>query len=177
MKTLIIYNSKYGFTKKYANWLAEELNADLCDGKNLKEVKFNDYSTIIFGSSLYSGNCKCAALLVKHFEKIKDKKVILFTCGLMDITKESNIIEINKALDKVISPEIRNKIKIFHLRGGVNYDSLNFIHKMMMKMVYSMASKKSDNELTDMERDVMESYGQQVDFSDRDALKPIFANI
>jgi flavodoxin len=29
MKTVIISNSKYGYTEKYAYWLAEEVNAEL----------------------------------------------------------------------------------------------------------------------------------------------------
>ncbi|GEA31640.1 flavodoxin [Clostridium beijerinckii] len=28
MKTVVIYKSKTGFTKKYAKWIAEELSAD-----------------------------------------------------------------------------------------------------------------------------------------------------
>jgi len=36
-KTLVIYSSKYGHTKKYAEWLAEDLSADICDDKNLKK--------------------------------------------------------------------------------------------------------------------------------------------
>ena len=28
MKTVVIYNSQTGFTKRYANWIAEESNAD-----------------------------------------------------------------------------------------------------------------------------------------------------
>ena len=173
VKTLVIYNSKYGYTKKYALWLAEKLNADICESKNLKNSLLNDYSTILFGSSLYAGGCKAAQLIVKHFEQIKDKKVALFTCGLMDVNKESNIIEINKALDKIITPEIRNRIKIFHIRGGVDYSNLNFIHKMMMKAVYSIASKKTENELTDMEKDIVEIFGQKIDFSDEKMLEPI----
>jgi flavodoxin len=40
-KTLIIYNSKYGYTKKYAQWLSEALNADICESKNLKSKNLN----------------------------------------------------------------------------------------------------------------------------------------
>jgi len=173
MKTLVIYNSKYGHTKKYAEWLAEDLDAAICDSKSLKPNMLNDYDTILFGSSLYAGKCEAANLIAKHFEKIKDKKVALFTCGLVDVTKESNIREINSSLDKVLSPEIRSKIKIFHVRGGIDFANLNFIHKSMLKFVYPQYAKKPENERTDFERDFLETYGQTIDFSDKKMLEPV----
>ena len=112
-KSLVIYNSKYGYTEKYAQWLAEELNADICKNKNLNVDKLKNYFTIIFGGSFYAGRNKGAITLVKYYEQIKDKKVVLFTVGMFDTNSEENIIGINKDLSKVITPEIREKIKIF----------------------------------------------------------------
>ena len=31
MKTVVIYKSRTGFTKKYAEWISEELSADIFD--------------------------------------------------------------------------------------------------------------------------------------------------
>ena len=172
-KILVVYNSKYGHTKKYTQWLAERLNADVCESKNLKSALLDDYSTILFGSGLYAGSNKAALLIVKHFEQIKDKKVVLFTCGLADVTNETNIININKALDEVISPEIRNKIKIFHVRGGIDYDNLSIVHKTMMKMLHLKLSKTPADELNDEDREFMATYGQTIDLSDKKMIEPI----
>ena len=35
MKTLVIYTSQTGFTKKYADWLADEMGADIFDLKDV----------------------------------------------------------------------------------------------------------------------------------------------
>ncbi|MCL2131597.1 MAG: flavodoxin domain-containing protein [Lentimicrobiaceae bacterium] len=172
-KTVVIYSSKYGHTKKYAQWLAEELNADILECKTLKVNMLHDYSTVLFGSSLYAGKNKAALLVVKHFEQIKEKKIVLFTCGLGDPSNPSDIDNINKALDKVITPEIRNKIRIFHLRGGIDYDNLSVLHKIMMKFVYVKISKKSENERNDEDREFMATYGQKIDLSDKKMLEPI----
>ena len=172
-KTLVIYSSKYGHTKKYAEWLAEDLSADICDDKNLKKEMLNNYSVLLFGSSLFAGKNKAALLIVKYFEQMKDKKVVLFTCGLADVSNETNTIGINKALDRVITPEIRNKIKIFHVRGGIDYDNLSFLHKTMMKMLHSKVSKMSENELNDENKEFLATYGQKVDFMDRKMIQPI----
>ena len=42
MKTLVIYTSQTGFTKRYAAWISEELNADIYDLKDVKK-KTNDF--------------------------------------------------------------------------------------------------------------------------------------
>jgi menaquinone-dependent protoporphyrinogen IX oxidase len=172
-KTLVVYNSKYGHTKKYAQWLAEELNADIYDGKKLKNNLLSNYSTILFGSSLYAGTNKAAHLIVKHFEQIKDKNIVLFTVGMYDTNSEENIIGINKTLNKVITSEIREKIKIFHVRGGIDCSNLSFPHKIMMKVAHSVLSKKSENERTDADKDFLSIYGKKIDFTDKKMLIPI----
>jgi len=172
-KILVVYNSKYGYTEKYAHWLAEDLNADICEDKILNANKLKDYSTIIFGSSLYAGRNKGAVALVKNFEQIKDKKVVLFTVGMFDTNSEQNIIVINKELNKVITSEIREKIKIFHVRGGIDCQNLNFQHKLMMKFAHSNLSKKPESELTDGDKDFLALYGKKMDFSDRKTLEPV----
>lgn len=63
------------------------------------------------------------------------------------MSKEVNIIDINKVLDKVITPEIRKKMKIFHIRDRIDYSKLTFLHKVMMKMPYSQILKKQENKL------------------------------
>jgi len=122
---------------------------------------------------MYAGTNNAASLIVKHFEQMKDKKVLLFTCGLADVNIELNIIGINKTLDKIITPEIRKKIKIFHIRGGIDYNKLSFLHKIMMKMPYSKILKKPEKERTEEDRDFLATYGQIIDFSDKKMLEPI----
>lgn len=99
--------------------------------------------------------------------------MVLFTCGMADVSDELNITEINKELDKVITPEIREKINIFHVRGGIDYDSLTFLHKILMRVPRSRVLRKPENERTDEERGFLETYGQKVDFTDKKMLEPI----
>ena len=172
-KTLVVYSSKYGHTKKYAQWLAEELGADICRGKELDSNVLANYPTILFGSSLYAGKNEAALLIVKHFEQLRDKKLVLFTCGLADVYNETNIIAINRALEKVLTTEIREKIRIFHVRGGIDYENLSIKHKIMMKMLHSQVLKKREDERTDEERELLATYGQKIDLSDRKMLEPI----
>jgi menaquinone-dependent protoporphyrinogen IX oxidase len=172
-KILIAYYSKDGHTKQYAHWLTEELNADSCEIKDLNFNNLKKYSTIIFGSSIYAGQNKAAVALVKHLEQKKKKKIALFTCGLTDVNSEETIAERNEQLETAIPSEIREKIKIFHLRGGMNFGNLNFLHKTIIKVLSKSLLKKPTEQLTQKDKDILAAYGQKVDFSDKEMLKPI----
>ena len=47
--TIIVYESKYGSTKKYAEWLSEELSCDLVEKKKTNIDELLNYDTIIYG--------------------------------------------------------------------------------------------------------------------------------
>lgn len=52
MKTLIVYTSQTGFTKRYADWLAEELQADVMtleEAKKQDTQYFDTADVIIYG--------------------------------------------------------------------------------------------------------------------------------
>jgi flavodoxin len=70
-KVLIMYFSKYGSTKKYAEWIASELNGDVYDIKYVKQNILKNYDTIILGTALYAGQLKGLDIIINNYEKIK----------------------------------------------------------------------------------------------------------
>ncbi|WP_253199588.1 flavodoxin domain-containing protein [Clostridium gasigenes] len=54
-KSVIVYKSKYGSTKVYAQWIAKKLEADIYEVNEVKVDKLLDYNNIIFGGGLYAG--------------------------------------------------------------------------------------------------------------------------
>ena len=52
MKTLIIYTSQTGFTKRYAEWLADKISGELIelnDAQKKADSFFEDYDAICYG--------------------------------------------------------------------------------------------------------------------------------
>ena len=54
MKGIILYTSKYGATKRYAEWLAEETGFDLIETKKAKISDVKQYDTIILCGGIYA---------------------------------------------------------------------------------------------------------------------------
>ena len=103
----VVYCSRYGSTKQYAQWLAEDLGADLYDVRRVYKEKLETYDTIVFESNL-----------------------VVFAVGL---TPPEN----KKLLDNVaqgnLSPAMRKKAGFFYLVGSTDYDKLGPFHKLFMK--------------------------------------------
>ena len=70
MSTIVIYRSKYGSTKKYAEWIAEELGCNILEFKEAKIENLMKYDTIIYGGGLYAEVINGVYLLTKNFDKL-----------------------------------------------------------------------------------------------------------
>lgn len=177
MKTAIIYKSHYGSTETYAKWLAEDLDADLLQANRVKPADLQKYETIVYGGGLYAGGVHGINLMAKNFETIKDKTFYLFTVGFSDMTSEENIKAIRSNLKQKLPPAMWEKMHIYHLRGGMFYSKMSFLHRMMMKMMINMLRKKPDSELRSDEKDMLKSVNQDTDFTDRAAIALLVADI
>jgi menaquinone-dependent protoporphyrinogen IX oxidase len=171
-KTIVIYSSKYGYTKKYSEMIAEKLNADIYEIKHLGKNIIKNYDSIIIGSGLYAGKIQGLNLIIENYGVKHFSKIILFTVGLADYSKENNINSIRKRIEKIIPVNILKEIKIFYLRGGINYKELTLKHKIMMgllKMIIERSKKTVDEE----NKFFLETYGQTLDFVEENNINGI----
>ena len=53
-KRIIVYQSNYGATEKYAQWLSEIIPGDIMKIKGLSIDSLKDYDTIILGGGIYA---------------------------------------------------------------------------------------------------------------------------
>ena len=173
MKCLVTYASKYGSTKKYAQWIAEALACDIQDSKDVNRKLLEQYDVIIHGGGLYAGGLSGINTIVKNFDAISDKEIILFSCGLADPRDPENTAHIEAGLAKVLKPEMFGKIKQFHLRGGINYAALSLTHKAMMAMLRKTMLQKGCQNLRPEDQLMLDTYGKAIDFSDRDTIIPL----
>ncbi len=169
MNTLIIYGSQYGTTKRYADKFAEMTKFPIINYENVKSL--DDYNQIIYFGGLYAGGIKGLKSIIKKIPL--GTKLIIVTVGLADVTDKENIIKIRNSIKKQIPEHLFNTSLIFNLRGGIDYNKLNFKHKTMMRMLRHFIKKKSTDDLSQEDKDFLESYNKKVDFVDFDSLKQI----
>ena len=83
----------------------------------------------------------------------------------------------NASLQRQLPAEPLDRAKVFHLRGGIDYQKLSFGHRTMMKLLYQSLRRVPLEKQTAENRALIETYGKQVDFTDFSALEPIILEI
>ncbi len=164
-KIAVIYKSLHGSTKRYAEWIAEELKASLFEASGVKPAQLTDYDVIVYGGGLYAGGIIGVKLVTKN----PCKNLVVFTVGL-GTPETSDYTEI---LTKNFTAEYLEKSKVFHLHGGIDYQKLSIIHRVMMAFKKKESEKIPLNERTSDDRSLLETYGGKVDFTDRETIKPL----
>lgn len=159
MKTLVFYKSKCGFVRNYAEWIAEELNADIFDAKKISFKKLLEYDTIIYGGGVYAAGINGINFIKANAGELKDKNIIVFASGA---SPERNEI-IEDVRDKNFNMDEQECIKFFYMRGGFDYNRLGFFDKILMNALKSKLSKKE--ELTSDEAGMLSAYDNPVDFT------------
>ena len=175
MSNIIIYGSHYGITKQYAQELSKKTNIEAISYKNVKEI--NNYDKIIYLGGLYAGGVLGMPKTLRKLNNVANKNIIIATVGLANPIDETNIKNIRNNIKSQISKEIYEKAKIFHLRGGIDYSKLNFVHKTMMKLLYNAVKNVPQEKQTAENRAMIETYDKKVDFIDFSGLDKIINEI
>ena len=169
MKIAVIYRSKYGTTKQYAEWIAEALDAQLFESHMIKAPQLLDFDMVVYGGGLYAGGISGISLVTKN----PCKKLILFTVGLA--TPENT--DYSEILEKNLTLEMRQNTKVFHLHGGIDYKNLGLVHKGMMAIMKLMTknavAKKNESEITNDDKEFMATYGQKINFTNQQNIIPL----
>ena len=172
---IIIYGSKYGTAKQYAMELSKKTNIKVDDYKNIKNI--NDYETIIYIGALYAGGVLGMAKTLKKISNSENKKIIIVTVGLADPMNKENINNIENSMKRQLSNEIYEKASIYHLRGGIDYSKLNFLHKTMMRLLYKKVKGLPEEKKTAEDKAMIDTYNQKVNFVDFSNLENIISEI
>ncbi len=175
MKTIILYGSKYGSSRKYAEKLSASCNIKMISYEQASHLE--DMDRIIYIGSLYAGGVFGLSKLLRRFALKDHQQFFLITVGLADPNEEENRNNIRQALRKQAGHELFERSKIFHLRGAIDYQQLSFKDKTLMTLLYKALSKKPADQLTTEDRALIETYDKKVDFIDIDALRPIIEEL
>ena len=175
MSRIIIYGSEYGTAKKYADELSRRTGIEAVSFKDAADL--SEYSTAIYIGAIYAGGVLGLAKTLKKLGDLKGKRLFIATVGVTDPGDTEYMSSIDNAAAKNLAPEIREKARIFHLRGGIDYTNLSFKHRTLLKMLYKRAVKLPEEKKTADIRAIIETYGKTVDYTDYSALDMITAEL
>lgn len=136
-KNLILYTSKSGSTRRYAEWIQGETGADLRDLEGFDIADLQDYHKLVIGSSTYVGKITASDFLAESFDQLQQHPVFLFSVGLIPAEDEASR-ESYLMLPQNVRKHLSGYVK---LPGKIDRSKLNMVEKMLIR---AMKGKNDD---------------------------------
>lgn len=168
-KTIVIYKTKYGSTKSYGEWIAQDLGCTVVDAKDVKIDDLLQYDTIIYGGGLYAEIINGVSLITKNFDKLSDKKVIIYTTGITPLDVRAYYD--GEVLEKNFKNGVPENVKIFNFLGKMKMEELTLVHRAALKSLKKIMSAKENP--SDMIKLLIELCDADGDFSDKNQIKEL----
>lgn len=170
-KILIIYNSKTGNTKYYAELLAKELKADCIPFYDVNTINLNHYSTVLFGSRIQAGTILGLKKMKKLIQESTVKNFVIFTTGASPM----NEADVEKLWNSNLSQDELKSFSYFYLPAGLNYESMGLGDKLMMKTLWFALGLKTNPTEEDIAQREMISHSY--DIKDDSFIKPVLDKV
>lgn len=163
MKTgIIIYKSKYGATKKYANWLAEMTGYDCIETQKATLDAVSQYKTIVLCGGIYASGIAGLSFLKKHFRDLKGRKIAVFCVGASPYDEQAfNEIKNHNLRDEL------SDIPLFYGRGAWDESRMSFKDRTLCKLLQKAVAKKDPNTYEPWMKALMCAAEQSCDWTDR----------
>lgn len=168
MNGVILYQSKYGATKKYAEWLSQETGFPVIETKKAKIDEIQNCDVVILGGGIYASGIAGLSFLRKNLDALKEKKLAVFCVGASPYEEA--------AFQEIVRHNMRDQltgIPCFYCRGAWDMAAMNPIDRNLCKLLRKSVSKKQPEEYAAWEKALMAAGDDSCDWTDQSYLEPI----
>ena len=168
MNGVILYQSKYGATKRYADWLSEETGFQCIETRKADINEIVTYDAIILGGGLYASGIAGLSFLKKNISKLTGKKIIVFCCGASPY--EEN------AFQQIKEHNLKDNladISLFYCRGAWDMKAMSFKDRTLCNLLRKAVAKKDPSDYEIWEKALMAAGDNKSDWTDKKYIEPI----
>lgn len=167
-KGIILYQSKYGATKKYAEWLQDKTGYDCVETKKASITQLHDYDTIVLGGGVYASGIAGLSFLKKNIEGLSNQKIAVFAVGASPYDEG--------AIGQIRTMHFTgplSQIPLFYFRGAWNESVMSFGDRTLCKMLQKAVSKQDPSTFEPWQKALLDAVGQECDWTDPAYLEPL----
>jgi len=137
-KIIVLYRSKTGFSKRYAEWIAEDLACECRSITGIQLDDLKDYEMVIYGAGVYAGMIASAGKIKNWIGKSPEKTWVVFATGASphDEAYEEMLFKTNFRKGE------SRPAHFYYYLAGINYEKMGFFNRVLMKFFSSMSAKK-----------------------------------
>ena len=168
MNGVILYQSKYGAAKRYADWLSEETGFPCIETRKADINEISAYDTIILGGGIYASGIAGLSFLKKNISKLTGKKIIVFCCGASPYDEN--------ALQQIREHNLKgdlSAIPLFYCRGAWDMDAMSFKDRTLCRLLQKAVAKKDPADHEIWEKALTAAGDHKCDWTDKKYMKPI----
>ena len=143
VKTLVVYKSSTGFSKKYACIIADGIGCETADFHDVTADTMANYECVVYGSRLHAGKVDGLSKAKDMFNKSSAKRFVVFATGGTPNSEKENI---DAMWANNFSPEELAQIPHFYCQGGMYYEKMGLVDKTLMKAISTVLKAKKDKD-------------------------------
>lgn len=172
MDGIILYQSKYGATRKYAEWLSEETGFARVETKKTSLESVLPYGTVVLAGGVYASGIAGLSFLKKHIGALSGKKLAIFCDGASPFDEKAFRALVRRNLTGPLAG-----LPCFYGRGAWDTDAMTFADRSLCRLLYKSLAKKDPSAREPWERALLEAWGHKRDWTDRMYLEPLLREI
>lgn len=172
MTGIILYQSKYGAAKKYAEWISGETDFKCIETKKADIKTVAEYDTIILGGGIYASGIAGLSFLKKNIGKLSGKKIAVYCCGASPYEEGAFEQIKNHNMKDTLS-----NIPVFYCRGAWDMESMTFSDRTLCNLLRKSVAKKDPADYEIWEKALMAAGDNKCDWTDKKYIVPIIKYI
>lgn len=163
VKLLIAYQSKYGSTRQYAEWIQQAAGGDLADIGAGDTIDPAAYDILIIGGYVRTGTIAVAPFIKERWNALQGKEVILFTTS----GTPPRHPRIQSIYQRSLPEEIRHRITYFPLAGRISVSELTLFDRLLIAV----------GRIVERDEALKKDMGKDFDGVRRENLRPLLAHL
>lgn len=164
----IVYMSKYGHTKQYADWLKEDLKADVIALGSFNPARMLSYKLVIFASGVYGDKIQIMDFIKKNYSSLNPQRMMI--AAVTWYTNNSEEAK-NKLISDNYTDVMKNVIPLYVLNSGIDKKAISAMEKVQLKASQLMIEKRDGRSSDDINAlAIIKGYSDQMS---RDNIEPL----
>ena len=175
MHTIVLYRSKYGHTRSYAEWLAESLGAE-ASPLETAPASLASFDVAVLLAPIYMSALPKIEPFLRLAEEASDTALVGVTVSGGDPRVPGPAAAIDKAIAAAVPEPLQPRFTWFHVRGGMDYPGMSLVDRTIMWFV-TAGLNRGARRRGQTPPSVAATMRSTVDFRDRATLDPVVAHV
>lgn len=171
---IVLYGSRYGSAERYAREFSRLTGAEAFPAGAVKRIPAGE--EVVYFGGVYAGGVRGLRRAAKKIAAGSARLLAVATVGLVDPADEKNAGTLRRGVLALLPGPLRG-VRIFHLRGSIDYAKLSRGHRFLMGLLYAFEKRTPPERRSAESRAIVETYGGAADFVDFSALAPVLSAV